>query len=416
MNRKTAMLIISLGFLAAQSYAREPQAPPSPTGTFEHAAYSIAPDNEKKENVFIGHYGETLRLYSDWTAEAVMRGPMEVIYMREKSLPPPSKWPTSVELKGQDATVTFHGPSFRIKPEEFISTNFARLRLMQLMVVPKNVPGGFRNLTELREAKSAELRATGSPHKLQEVGDYPWPPDSFWVSISTPYRLFQLYTQDDKNLFIFTSGASPYDEKPDDPVFGSAVEKLLGSLSTYLSGFRRQTTAERDLITELRTVLLPGTVVLVFAAILNFLPARQNWTRRLRMAGRTTAGFVAGWHIIAVPLLFASWRLDLDRSINEASILVCAAAIMPWVCKAISARFGGQRPWFVFTWSAVINVFPALLGFAGMEDFITKTAVIAGYQDFGMMTLTLSILGLLNGVAFGLTHQEKKTHRSEGAS
>lgn len=411
MKRYLAPTFICLA-LAVHGLAREPQAPPSPTGPPSRANYSVTRDEKEPENVFVGHYGEILRLYTDWTAEAIMRGPVEVVYFREKTSPPVTQWPSEVKLDGPDATVTFHPPPFQIKPEEYLPENMARLRLMQLLVVPKDIPEGFRTLKKLREAKSKELGAIGNPYKLREVGDYPWPPDSFWVSISTPYRLFQFYTQSDKNFFIFTSGASPYDDKHDDPILASATSRLLSSLSTHLDDYGRKLRADKSLIYDLRIALLPWAAVCALATFLNFLPQHRPWLGRLRLIGRMTFGLTTGSLLFAVPVLFASWRVGLDRAINEASILLFTSLILPWICKTISIRLDGQHPWRVFAWSAATNIFPVVVGLTIVGDFIAGTTVISGYQDFWMLSVLLSVLGLLNGVAFGLTHtaNEKGLH------
>lgn len=406
MKRYLVRMLICLALTAAQAFALEPAAPPSPAESSADAKYSVTRDDKEWVNVFVGHYGETLHLYTDWTAEAVMRGPMEVVYMREKILPAPSKWPTTVTRSTQGATVIFHPPLFQIEPDDYIPENFARLRLMQLMVIPKNVPGGFRSLGKLREAKEKELSASGNPYELKRLGDYNWPPDSFWVSISTPYRLYQLYTQSDKNFFILTSGASPHNAHPDDQILTSATEKLYSSLGTYLDDYRLQIIAEEGFVNDLRIALRPWAAVCTFAALLAFLPKRRNWLRRLRLIGRATFGFTCAWHLLAGPLLFAAWRLGLDRAINDASIMLCAGLIMPWICKSVSIRLGGQRPWRVLIWSAIANILPVFLGYDDMSGFIAGTKFITGSQNFLSLSLALGIVGLLNGVVIGLTHQE----------
>lgn len=406
MKRRPILLAAVLALSIGRSFALETAAPPSPTGSVPKANYRVTSEGDDPGNVFVGHYGETLSLYSDWTAEAVMRGPVEIVYFRESNTSPSSERPKKVELKEEGAEVTLLRSEVQMNPREFIPENFSRLRLMQLMVIPKDAPGGFGSLKQLREAKAEELLTAGLPYDLQEVGEYPWPPDSFWVSRSTPSRLFQLYTQSDKHLFILTSGASPYDEKSDDPVLGSATSRLCNSLSTYLDAFRPRLVAQQNPLPGMLTALVPWTLVAVLGVLLGFLPARWPWLSRLRLTGRAAFGFTSAWHLLAVPILAAAWRLNLDKTVNEASILFCAGLLMPWVCRSISLRLRGQRPWRVWAVSAAVNILPVVAGFTIMRDFAAGSALLEGSQNFWMLGVTLSIMGLLNGAALGIAHDE----------
>lgn len=401
--------IAALALSASPSYSREPDAPPAPTESTSRANYSITRDDKVRENIYVGHYGEILRLYSDWTAEAVMRGTMEVIYFRRKSDPPASQWPAEVNLDGPNATVTFHPPLFRIKPEDFTPEKMSSLGLMQMIVAPKGAPGGFRSLAKLREAKAKELDAAGHPYNLQQVGEYPWPPDSFWVSISTPYRLFQLYTQSDKNFFIVTSGASPYDEVMDDPILGSATSRLCSSLSTHLDSFSDKLLADATFLHDMRITVIPWGAICTLSALLAFLPKHKKWLCHLRFAGRMMFTLTTATLFIAGPLLFVSWRMGLGRVVNEASIILFTGLAYPWICKAASFRLGGQRPRQVLLWTAGANIIPLVAGWTLYSDFFTGARTIVGYQDFWMLSVLLSVQGMVTGFAFGLTHMPAET-------
>lgn len=388
MKRRLTLLSLGLALMSGVSIAREPQAPPSPLGTDAGATTSLKPDEQdSSDNVFVGHFGETVRLAYFWSADAFMQGPMEVI---------------NFHLATVDPINPITSPRFNPVKKEYVPENFARLRLMQMLVIPKDVHGGFRSLTKLREAKAKELAATGTSHKLLNLG-VSWPPDSFQVWISTPYRLFQVYTQSDKNFFIITSGASPYDAHPEDPILTNATIRLLSSMSTHLGSFGRQIVSEQNFLSSLPGALIPAAAVFAASLLLCFLPGRF---RRLRLIGKAMFGLTGAWHIFAAPALFAAWRLGMGRTLNEASLIVFAGLMTPWICRAVSIRLGGQRPWRVFIWSAIASLFPILLGYSVIEDFLAGIFVITGADNFLRLSRILGLLGLLNGVAFGLTHRE----------
>lgn len=401
MNRCNLLLSICLALTAAQSFAREPQAPPSPVESGTQATTSLKRDvNDAGENIFVGHFGETLRLPYFWAADAKMQGPMEVVNFHLATIEP----------------MKVVSPPFNPNSKDYIPENFKRLRLMQLLVIPKKVSGGFKSLDEIREAKSKELGATGNPYILQRPGNYRWPPDSFMVWISTPYTLFQLYTQSDKNIFILTSGSGPYDESSNDPILTNSTARLCSSLETHLDEFRLKIIAERGFFRDLRIVVIPWALFCAFAGILSFLPKRTNWLRRLRLIGRATFVIISAWQLLAGPILFAAWRLGLGRTINEGSILFCAGLIMPWISRAATVRLGGQRPWRVFIWSAIANITSVIVGYTFIQDFIAGALIISGSQNFLRMSNFLCVLGLLNGVMFGLAHKEDETKRAPESS
>ncbi|MFA6003815.1 MAG: hypothetical protein WC881_07090, partial [Elusimicrobiota bacterium] len=95
---------------------------------------------DKYEDVFVGHYGEILRLDRDWTADAEMNGPMEVIRFHERT----------VDSRKLSA------PEYHPQAEDYVPENFAAKRLMQLLVIPK-AARGFKSLSALKAAKLQEL-------------------------------------------------------------------------------------------------------------------------------------------------------------------------------------------------------------------------------------------------------------------
>lgn len=391
MKRRSMILAVSLALAAAQAVAREPKAPPSPTDPGARASTTLKPEAEDSSmNVFVGHFGETVQLAYIWAADAFMQGPMEVVNFHFAKIEP----------------MKVVSPPFNPPKKEYVPENFARLRLMQMLVIPKDVPGGIESLNKLREAKAKELASSGIGYELLDLGMGTWPPDSFQVWVSTPYILFQAYTQSDKNLLIVTSGASPYDEHPADPILTNSTVQLLGSLSTYLDGFGRalrKPPSDREFVGNRTRVLMPGAVVCLSALLLFVLPFNS---RRLSLTGKATFGLTGGWHLVTFPILYAGWRLGLDRWLNEASLIICAGLLTPVICGAAYLLLGGRRPWRLFLFAALASIFPTLLGWSILSDFASGRYTITGADNFYRLARVLGLLGLLNGIVFGLTRKE----------
>ncbi|MBI2788836.1 MAG: hypothetical protein HYX59_09160 [Elusimicrobia bacterium] len=401
MRFRPAFLAIVLALSAGRSFALEPAAPPSPVDSGTTAKHSLTPNAEDAgKNVFIGHFGETVRLPYFWAADARMQGPMERVNFHFKTV---------------DPMKMFSAP-FSPEAKDYVPENFARLRLMQMLVIPKDVPGGYPSLEKLREAKSKELSETGNPYDLRKVGEYPWPPETFWVSISTPYPLFQLYTQSDKYFFIVTSGASPYAKDRKDPVLANSVGDLCGSLSTYLDQFAEKLANRPKPISTALVALLPWGGICAVGIALGFLPKRGIWLSRLNLMGRTMVGLTSISLLIAIPLLFISWRQGLDKTINEGSILLGAGLVMPWACTAISSWLNGRNPWRLFGWSLVANGLPIAAGYMIARDFHSGKVSIIGTEDFVMLSITLCALGLANAIAFALAHRQQADISPNGRS
>lgn len=390
MKRQFTLLVIYLA-LAVQCLALEPEAPPSPIDPGAPAKHSLRRDSEDAgENVFIGHFGEIVRVPHFWAVDAKMQGPIEQVNFHFKTIDP----------------MRMFSASFSPKATDYVPENFARLRLMQMLVIPKDVPGGFQSLEVLRESKAKDLSATGNPYDLRHVGEYPWPPGTFWISISTPYPLFQLYTQSDKNFFIVTSGASPFDLDRKDPVLANSTAGLASSLSTYVYQFVAPP-AETLSSLDLGVAALPWVGICVIAVALGFLPKNGNWLGRLRLMGRMTFGLATAAMLVCIPIFFISMRLGMTRTINEAAMLFFVGLISPWVCRAASARLNGRKPWRVFAWSAVANILPVSLSLIFMAQIFSGPAFSLGSVDLLMLTLALGATALLNGAAFGLAHAEE---------
>lgn len=390
MKLRPTLLAALLALGVGRSFAREPDAPPSPVVSGTPANHSLRTDAENAgQNIFVGHFGETLRLPYFVAVDAKMQGPMERINFHFKTVDP----------------ANFFSKPFSPEAGDFVPKNFARLRLMQMLVIPKDVPGGFRSLDALREAKTKELSATGNPFNLRPGEESTWPPETFWVWISTPYPLFQLYTQSDKNFFIVTIGEDPFVATPQDRFLASSGSSLCNSLSTYLDQFAPPLVEEVSFL-DIGVAALPWAAICVIAVALGFLPKNGKWLGSLRLIGRMTFGLATVALLIGGLLLIFSMRHGLGRTINEASILLSTGIIMPWICRAASARLNGRSPWRVFAWSAVANILPVTIGLVVTEQFYSGAKALSASPNLRMLSFMLCVTSLLNGIAFGLAHRD----------
>lgn len=144
---------------------------------------------------YVGNFGEVFKLNDDWQIVPSMRGEIEVINYYPKyraDHPPESLTP------------------FKPKPSDFAPGNFARMGLVQLLIIPRSADD-FRSLDELRAAKVKDLQSSGVKF---DVFDDPlppplyggWPKGTFEVKVRAPYLLTQLYTATSSYLCILTSG------------------------------------------------------------------------------------------------------------------------------------------------------------------------------------------------------------------
>jgi hypothetical protein len=341
-------------------------------------------------NVFVGHYGEVLSYDEHWTAEPEMQGLMEVVRFH-------------AQTRGRDKSGNLTFAPYHPKSEEYVPEKFASMELAQLIVIPKNAPNGFPSLRKLRAAKEKELALSGMGYKILPPGhnDLDWPQDTFFVSISTPYQLFQQYTQSDKNLFIFTAGSNPSD------AIQGYVGKISDSLREHLEQFRRRV-SEDYRVYKYPIVSIPWMLIIVLSGALGLFPKRVGWRGRLRLIGRATLIFSTTLPLLGLAAINFSWRHGFDKWVNMGSTVFCIAAILPFLCAALSAWRGGKRLWRVFLWTAGVNVLPAAAAFAVALAFFQGIGSIDGAAFFGT-SIVLIYLGLLCGICFGLTHADNGT-------
>lgn len=371
-----ATLFSCLTLFAGNARAQAPSA----------AKYTLARDTATLENVFIGHYGESLRMSQSWTARAELHGPIEVVYFHPDRVDP----------------IKYFSAPFNPGSDQYVPENFAKLRLIQMKVIPKK--GGPRSIKELRDSREQELAEAGVQAQFQSpVGLGSWPKDSFQVMISSPYSLFQAYAVGGEHFFVMTSGTSPYLETSSDPTYLRGTETLLFSLLNYLDRFHVPLGSIAEPLTGLAGAFIPGAFACAIGFALFSLPGSY---RRAKLAGRAILSMTIGWHLLGVPILLASWRFGWGRNVNEASLAICAALLTPWLCREASTRFGGEKSWRVFWFAAVASALPLIGGLVVFSIIHAMEAPILNAGNFGRLSRVAGFLGFLNGIAFTLSHRE----------
>ncbi len=154
---------------------------------------------------YVGSFGEVFKLRGGWTIDPAMRGNIEVINLYPRFQEDAS--PDSEEL-------------FKPKYSDFAPKNFARLGLIQLLIIPR-ANDAFQSLGALKAAKIKDLQASGVKFEVVDDPFYGpptgrWPAGTFEIKVSKPYLLTQLYTATSSYLCILTSGI---DTPPSNRIF-----------------------------------------------------------------------------------------------------------------------------------------------------------------------------------------------------
>lgn len=314
MKYHRSILAASLVLLGGRTLAREPQAPPSP-----YAATTGQPSGGS--NVFVGTVGGIIELPYGWTADPVMRGEAEIVRIHRKSI-------NDFDVK-----------PFNPKPSDYKPENFEALGLMELMVIPKNAPGGFKSLAELRQAKEKELLSSGAEYEITDVPSRSeWPKGTFDVATSRPYRLRQTYGESEKEFYILTSAGSPSEsaqtkDKHRALDYRHTLETVDRSLGRHLLDIREHAGAGRWFTSEDNAPPNPGSpnafrIIAAFAvpiaAMVAFVlwPEKSARSAKFRLYGQALFLFsltsaIAGFLTIYIPARFSQlvWRHVQDALI-----------------------------------------------------------------------------------------------------
>lgn len=299
MNDRLKLLAAGLLLSTANiCLAIEPAAPPPP-----YAATTGKPSDGS--SLFVGAYGEIIELPYGWTADPIMRGAAEIVYIHRKSID------------------DFGLKPFHPNPSDYKPDNFEALGLIELMVIPKNAPGGFRSLAELRQAKEKELLSSGTEYKIAETAPpSEWPKGSFDISTSRPYRLLQTYTESEKEFYILTTAWRPDDaayvkDKRRALNYRYTLETVDRSLGRHLSTIREHSDAGRWFASDENASASsfgPGTpriasaIAIPLVAMVAFAlwPKKSARSAKIRLYGRALILFsltsaIAGFLTVYVP-------------------------------------------------------------------------------------------------------------------
>ncbi len=187
------LLAAGLALIAAQSFALEPQAPPSPpSATVKVGAVKKLPDPNRPSDeayFYVGHFGEAIEIPYSWNAEGELSAGTEIVRFRRK-------WQDEFGFK-----------PIALRASDFKPENFAPMGLMELVVISKKEPGAPRSLKALRRAKEEELTRNGVRFSIaEETNEYTWPRGSFQLSTLEPYHVNQTYGESPGEIFILTQG------------------------------------------------------------------------------------------------------------------------------------------------------------------------------------------------------------------
>lgn len=396
MKRHLARLTVGIALAAAQCFAREPGAPPSPVVEGNVSQVGTTTQSTKGNSLFVGHYGEILELPYGWTAEAELKGETEAVYIHRKSHDEFGRRP------------------FQPKKSDFKPENFTPMGLMELVVIPKNAPGGLRSLKELRRAKENELKQNRVNYKISEVvNDSHWPVGTFHVEASQPYRLVQTYAESQKEFYILTVGGhleeGDYKLSTDQiSEFHHANIYVSESLGDHLLAIHKKSPKEflfrpeprdaNDFSAPFSLFRLRITAGAINAAllILALFPGNSPRARRARLFGWSlflTANLMAfiGFLAVYIPvhLYGVLWR-------NSAAAELIPILLFPWISWIAAKRSGSSHPSRVLISIGILSAILALDIFRGSRLDSARSADVLAYET----TLLLFALGLALGGVF----------------
>lgn len=391
---------------AVPGSALESQAePPSPVRQSPASTLGLGA-GAQGVSLFVGRYGEVIEIPSGWAAKAESRGALEVVYLHPKS-------------HDEFGFKPFSPARSEYKPE-----NFSKQGLMELLVIPKDAPGGLKGLAEIRAEKEKELRAQEASFEIiDETHGSGWPRGTFHVKMEKPDRLWQTYSESAREFYILTagrleSGDFGLDERRVND-FWHAHGVVESSLRSHLLArnarpdgvlFSYPPGASEDLFAGVRGYLKEPpkapltpralTVAAAFLALLALWPGRSPMARRTRLFGCSLLGSgllggAAGFLTVYLPARFlgATWRSDELSMLAPVLIAPAAAWAVARVVGAQAGRAAAATGILAVAWTVL-----ALWG--ADHRNVDPPADLALWNGIGLF-----LIGLTFGVAFALGYR-----------
>lgn len=364
------------------------------------AAPGVVRGAESPSNdVIIGHFGEAIALPYGWMAEPAMHDGTEIVHIHKRT----HKLVHTPQGTGYELDIP---PDSDYRPE-----NFTPRDLMQLIAAPKDAPGGYRNLDDLRQAKARELAARGIVHKIEDncgFGQrFSFPPGSFQVWIDSPYRLYQCYTASPEAIFILSSG-DPRPAAGGSLAIASALDGVQRSLEKSLAAVNPPKPADIDR-RAFKDLWKLWLAVSAFFILLMLVPGTGAYVARLNAIGYDALLFFNSAFLMGFLIPAAAYHYNLGTRIfrNSGDMAVFPIILAPLILRQIARRSRGTDGRRTLMWAAGAAVlFIAICVQDHFEPFPGAADVILG------STLICSLAGIVFGIVLALT-APGKTSKSD---
>jgi len=239
------------------------------------AASPNVPAPDSPTALFVGNYGESFTFDS-------------------------SKFAVSAQMHGRIEDVRLYPKNLHPTDADYVPKNFQALGLRELLVIPKDLQGGFSRLMMLvfvkRKAFAADSKINFQEFRPPEGGSQ-WPPNTteFAVSFKSGPRVWQLYSQSHDQFFIWTTGFDP-GQGADAP-----LQSLDGFLMRIWSAPQPGETADtlRFFLSQVPPVVFAAGLIAEAAFLLIAFAPLGFLDRRRKILGLSLFGFSNGLAVYA---------------------------------------------------------------------------------------------------------------------
>jgi len=345
-------------------------------------------------SLYVGHYGETFQYSYGWVVSASMRAETEFVRLQPRLS-------RSDELLERYPRAGVKAESKLLKDSDFTAENFTPKNLLELVVIPKDAPGGYKSLRKIRRAKEREMSAHGLDY---EIGDrcgyglqFHFPPESFQVWIKRPYRLFQCYSESPKAFFILTSGDPPM-KAADQAGLLMNRETVEFHLSKYLSSVNPPEKPEIDLRGFQgfwrAWLFINGPLLLLMA-----LPGSNRFLQRLNFIGYNLVLFINISGLIGFLIPCISYGAGWGNGRTGDLMFAAQSILGPWICRSIAKRFHSADAKRVFWWSWLAAV-PLVA--MDLYNYFLPVPPAAVFEIINLSTIAFAMTGMAFGLIFSL--------------